>query len=205
MHDYSIDNHPKEKILFFLAFAAILTAPIINSAAKNIVEYIGATAGWSSATVTAIPVFVLFSLLYWCFNKYLWRISLLRRILLVPDLNGVWSVEGATILKNGEDADFKWSGKITVTQSWSKLLVYLQTDQSASNSVSASMHHEDGIGYRLLYQYENAPGADQRELAKHSGSTELLFNLDCQSAEGHYYTDQHRNTVGVIKLRKVKK
>lgn len=205
MHDYSIDNHPKEKILFFLAFAAILSAPIINSAAKHIAEFIGAAAGWSSATITAIPVFVLFGVIYWCFNKYLWRISMLRRILLVPDLNGEWSVEGMTTLKNGENADFKWNGKITVTQSWSKLLIYLQTDQSASSSVSASIHHEDGIGYRLLYQYENAPGADQFVLAKHSGSTELLFNLDCQYAEGHYYTDQHRNTVGVIKLKKVTK
>ncbi len=205
MHDYSIDNHPKEKILFFLSFAAIISAPVLNTVIQDIVGFIDATSGWKSATVTAIPVVVVFSFIYWVFNKYLWRISKLRRILLVPDLNGEWSVEGMTTLKNGKNADFKWKGKITVTQSWSKLLIYLQTDQSASSSVSASIHHEDGIGYRLLYQYENAPGADQLELAKHSGSTELLFNLDCQSAEGHYYTDQHRSTVGVIKLRKIKK
>lgn len=204
MHDYSIDNHPKEKILFFLAFVAILSAPIINSTAQQLIENLGASSGWPSSTVTAIPVFVVFGALYWSFNKYLWRIPMLRMFLLVPDMNGKWSVEGLTTLKNGENADYKWEGEIVVTQSWSRIIIYLKTDQSSSSSVSASIHHEDGVGYRLLYQYENTPGADQLELEKHSGAVELLINLDSQTAEGNYYTDRHRNTVGVIKLRKLK-
>ena len=30
MHDYSIDKHPKEKILFVLAFIAITIAPLAD-------------------------------------------------------------------------------------------------------------------------------------------------------------------------------
>ncbi|MDO9041121.1 MAG: hypothetical protein Q7U64_02105 [Desulfocapsaceae bacterium] len=202
MHDYSIDNHPKEKILFVLAFLAIALAPILNSIVQNVLKTIGASAGWSSAPITAIPVFGLFGLLYWIFNKYLWRISMFRKFLLVPDLNGKWTVEGSTTLKNGKEVEYAWGGVFTVTQSWSKILIYLQASQSASKSVSASIHLEDSVGHRLLYQYENEPSADQLELKKHSGSAELLFDIEGLTAKGHYYTDQHRNTVGTMKLRK---
>ncbi len=204
MHDYSIDNHPKEKILFVLAFLAISLAPILNSIVQNILKTLGASAGWSFAPIAAIPVFGLFGFLYWIFNKYLWRISMLRTFLLVPDLNGKWAVEGTTTLKNGKEAEYNWNGVFTITQSWSKILIHLRASQSASKSVSASIHLEDSVGYRLLYHYENEPTADQPQLKKHAGSAELLFDLEGLTADGHYYTDQHRNTVGIMKLKRSK-
>jgi hypothetical protein len=203
VHDYSIDNHPKEKILFALAFMAIISAPNLNSIVQSIMIKVGVTAGFSSVSVTAIPVFGLFGFLYWVFNKFLWRIKILRKLLLVPDLNGKWTVEGSTALKNGKEAAYSWNGVFTVTQSWTRILIHLKAGLSASKSVSASIHHEDNVGYRLLYQFENEPNANQPELKKHSGSAELLFDLESITAEGHYYTDQHRNTVGIMKLRKI--
>jgi hypothetical protein len=202
VHDYSIGNHPKEKILFALAFIAIVSAPILNSSVQLILNSLGTKTGWSSIPITAIPVFGLFGFLYWLFNKYLWRVSWLRKFLLVPDLNGKWVVDGITTLKNGNEAEYAWSGVITVTQSWSKILIHVQAKQSTSRSVSASIHLEDSVGYRLLYHYENDPAADQLELKKHTGSAELLFDIAGLTAKGHYYTDQHRNTVGIMKLRK---
>jgi hypothetical protein len=200
VHDYSIDNHPKEKILFALAFIAIVSAPILNSSVQIILISLGTKTGWSS--ITAIPVFGLFGFLYWLFNKYFWRISWLRKFLLVPDLNGKFVVDGLTTLKNGNAAEYSWCGVVTVTQSWSKILIHMQAKQSSSKSVSASIHLEDSVGYRLLYHYENDPAADQLELKKHTGTAELLFDLEGLTANGHYYTDQHRNTVGIMELRK---
>jgi hypothetical protein len=46
MHDYSIDRHPKEKILFFLAFAAIATAPYINKLFAIAAEELKIGLGW---------------------------------------------------------------------------------------------------------------------------------------------------------------
>ena len=70
MHDYSIDKHPKEKVLFILALIAITTAPVLQDVAENIVDYLEVNAGWSSAPVVAVPVFALFAGLYFLFNKY---------------------------------------------------------------------------------------------------------------------------------------
>lgn len=197
MHDYSINKHPKEQVLFFLTFISIYIAPYLNSIIQNIQSLAG-----SHSLSTAVPLFALFSFLYWIFNQYLWKFNLLRKILLVPDLNGQWNIEGSTIMKNGQEVDYKWNGILTITQSWSKILIYLQSSKSASKSVAASLYHEEGIGYKLLYQYENAPLANEVELQKHSGTVELLFDLECSSAEGYYYTDQYRKTVGTIKITK---
>jgi hypothetical protein len=76
----------------------------------------------------------------------------------------------------------------------------MKTGASMSNSVSASLFHEVGIGYRLLYLYESEPYADQLELGKHSGAAEILFAENCSSGEGNYFTDQHRRTVGTLRL-----
>lgn len=202
MHDYSIDRHPKQKILFFLAFFSILIAPIIDGCIQNLVEMLKANNIWASAPVTAIPVFALFGGLYWLFNRHLWKVSAFRKVFLVPDLNGTWECTGHTTQKSGVLTDVDWNGSITITQSWSQILIYLQTKSSQSKSISASIYYDEGVGYRLLYQYVNDPDADQLDLSKHTGATEVVIDLNCDSGKGYYFTDQHRNTVGTLKIKK---
>lgn len=173
MHDYSIDKHPKEKVLFFLALVAITSAPIIKELAEYLVSLLEVSTGWSSAPVVAVPVFGLFAGLYFLFDKYLWKISWFRKVLLVPDLNGKWRCNGHTNLKNAEQVDYDWNATVSITQSWSKILIHLNTSQSESKSISASIYHEAGVGYRLLYQYNNKPNANELDLNNHSGSAEL--------------------------------
>lgn len=204
MHDYSIDKHPKEKVLFFLALVAITSAPIIKELAEYLVSLLEVSTGWSSAPVVAVPVFGLFAGLYFLFDKYLWKISWFRKVLLVPDLNGKWRCNGHTNLKNAEQVDYDWNATVSITQSWSKILIHLNTSQSESKSISASIYHEAGVGYRLLYQYNNKPNANELDLNNHSGSAELLFTEDTVSASGSYYTDRHRTTVGTMILEREK-
>ncbi|WP_162900010.1 hypothetical protein [Halomonas sp. JS92-SW72] len=200
MHDYSIDNHPKEKILFGLAFIAITAAPILNDAVRAGLAAVEALSGIPAPPVTAIPVFGFFIGLYQLFNQKLWKIGWVRKFLLVPDLNGEWVCKGETMLKNGAKADFQWEGKIVVTQSWSKIRVHLQTKKSSSKSVSASIFHDKGVGYRLQYLYESDPTAAALDLNKHDGFAEILFSEDCLSGKGNYFTDQHRQTVGILSV-----
>lgn len=203
MHDYSIDRHPKEKILFFLALAAILVTPVVNDTMSNAATYFGANTGWT-VPLTAFPVFALFGGIYFAFDRYLWKWGWARKVLLVPDLNGTWVCAGQTTMKDGQNTTIDWSGRVTITQSWSKISIHLKTQHSESKSISASLFHEEGVGYRLLYQYSNNPNAKQLELSKHSGSTELLFAENCSTGEGHYFTDRHRRTVGTLKLERKK-
>lgn len=202
MHDYAIDRHPKQKVLFALSFLSITITPFVNSTLSQAASSLGYSNAWVTTIGTAVPVFVMFGLLYLFFDRYLWKWAPLRKLLLVPDLNGIWRCEGETALKKGEPADFTWQSTITISQSWSKMLIHLKTEQSSSSSTSASIFHEQGVGYRLLYQYKNEPRADELELSNHAGSAEIKFSEDCLTGEGHYYTDQHRNTVGTMSLRR---
>ena len=123
---------------------------------------------------------------------------------MVPDLNGKWHCKGHTNLKNAKIVDHDWEATISITQSWSKILIYLKTSQSESKSISASIYHEAGIGYRLIYQYDNRPNASELDLSNHSGCVELLFLEDTNSASGSYYTDRHRTTVGTMEILRKK-
>lgn len=202
MHDYSIDRSPKVKVLFFLTAAAIFGTPYLNEAIAYGLSYLSLNEGWSKAT-TFVSIFGLFSFLYWCFNKYMWKWGWLRHHLLVPDLNGDWTCQGHQTMKDGKAANTKWTARVTITQSWSHIVVQLRADQSESKSLAASICEEPGAGFRLTYSYANSPDAGNTELHKHTGYVELLVDQEGESAHGSYFTDQHRLTVGTLKLRKV--
>jgi hypothetical protein len=203
MHDYSIDRHPKEKILFALAFFAITAAPLINDGISALIVQLNQAGIFRASVITAIPVFLVFSAIYFAFDRVLWKVAILRKVLLVPDLNGRWTCTGRTTLQGGQPANLDWNAEITITQSWSRILIHLRTQQSESKSIAASIFHESGVGYRVLYQYTNRPGADQLELRDHSGAAELRFDEACIAGEGYYFTDRHRSTVGTTKLRRI--
>lgn len=204
MHDYTIDQHPKEKVFFALSLIAIVSAPALNKCVTWAAQQLELATGLLfTSIVTVVPVMTLFGLVYWLFNSKLWKVEWLRSRLLVPNLNGTWKCEGLSVRRKGEVVNFPWSGEIRITQSWTKISIRISTSQSSSRSTSASLVHEPGVGYRLFYHYKNDPKADQTDLQKHDGTAELLFNEDCSSAEGHYFTDQHRMTTGTMKLQKV--
>jgi hypothetical protein len=203
MHDYSIDRHPKEKIIFALAFIAISAAPWINRLLVEVLDGVDASRAFHSGTLTAIPVFGLFIAIFFAFDKALWKIGFLRRFLLVPDLNGRYECLGRTVLRRGEPSDIRWQAEVSISQSWSKILIHLRTEQSSSVSVAASIRSIQGVGYRVLYQYDNAPNVDESELARHTGLVELEFKPDTNSATGNYFTDQYRQTSGTLSLRRI--
>lgn len=203
MHDYSIDRHPKEKIIFLLAYAAITLAPFANEAIHWALARVATVSPLVSSSVSAIPVLAMFTAIYFAFDKWLWRFGSLRSLLLVPDLNGRWTCSGTTNLSSGSTVQSEWSGIVTIVQSWSRIQIHLKTANSASKSIAASVFHEPGIGYRLLYQYANVPHGDRLDLQKHSGFAELLFAESCNDAEGYYFTDRSRQTTGVMKIERV--
>jgi hypothetical protein len=197
MHDYSIDKHPKEKVIASLAFVALILAPPLNQLLQVVDEYLPIK---GIPVISAVSLLTVFAGVYWLFNKHLWRWRWLRDLLLVPDLNGAWECAGTTRMKDGNPTEFQWSGDIVITQSWSRLLIHLKTKTSSSHSVAASISRISGVGYKLIYQYENDPTAEIAELKKHDGTCELVFPEDLASAEGKYFTDRHRMTVGDMTL-----
>lgn len=139
--------------------------------------------------------------LYWLFSRHLWKVASVARLLKVPNLAGKWSCEGVTLEKA---PNITWLGTVTIIQSWDKLRIHLQTEQSASDSIAAALLHDEAVGYRLLYHYENRPRIGETALSAHHGFAELTFAHDENSATGEYFNGRGRNTWGTLKLtRKV--
>jgi len=196
MHVYATNLHGRHKLAFWLAVAAITIASGIGWITSRIEDWIGITAGSASSMG-------IFLLLWWWLDNRLWKHPWVRRILLVPDLNGVWHCDGRTLKKGTESVDWPWSAEITIRQSWTKMLVRLGRDQSSSASVSASLYHEGDGQFRLIYYYDNTPKASEQEhLRRHTGLANLLFDQSAETAAGSYFTDGDRFTVGEMTLKR---
>jgi len=182
-----------------IAFAAIAVASGFAWVAAGIESKFDVAIGGLSS-------FAVFGFLYVVFDKYLWKVRLIRQWLLVPDLNGKWNCQGETLVKNGETVSWPWTADIIITQSWSAISIVLKrADSSSSRSIAASLYRVHGEGYRLIYHYDNTPEVGQPQLKRHSGQCDLMFNDDVSQASGRYFTDRDRMTIGTMKLTRNEK
>lgn len=140
-----------------------------------------------------------FAVLYWLFDKFVWRWSKIASVLKVPDLSGDWNCEGRSLRSDGA-VDIAWNGTVTIVQTWDKLRVRLKTDQSGSNSITAAVLYDSADGYRLLYNYRNEPRIDEPNLKGHVGFADLVFDRNLKTAEGPYFNGHGRFTFGTMKL-----
>lgn len=193
MHPYSTNCPWTSRLTASIA----LIAAVVSAAIGFLLDQLNNAVGWS---LTGFSALACFRGLFWFFDHYAWRWSLARRVLLVPDLNGVWACNGRTLVRQGETVSFDWTATVTIRQSWSRMVVRIKTAQSESHSIAASLYQEPGRGFRLIYHYENKPSATESGLQRHSGQCDLVFAEDARSATGEYFTGQGRLTVGTMTL-----
>lgn len=189
MHDYSLRGHPRERLIFYIAAAAFSLMPLITT-----------LKGWIGVGV-AITTFAVFSVIFMLFDRFVWRTGLFRKVFRLPDLNGNWNCVGTQLDEDG-NVTSEWTGSVTISQTWSRISVALQTESSRSRSGPASIECDEGHGFRLLYTYQNEPAPGQKPLAPHRGTSELIFDDNCQAADGLYFNDHNRKSFGRMKLTK---
>lgn len=196
VHEYSVIGHPRERIIFAVAFVSIVFGPIAIAAFEGV--YSSLTGQVISLTVTVTSIF---SFLYFTFNKWIWKISIFEKAFSFPNLNGSWSCSGETLDSNGSVV-YEWLGRVCIQQSWDKMLITLTTKNSQSRSLSVvgSVRHIPTVGYKLSYSYDNSPNIGESQLSKHEGFCELIFCDDTRTASGHYFNGPNRFTFGRMSL-----
>lgn len=142
---------------------------------------------------------LVFAVLYWLFDRHVWKLGPLSRALGVPNLAGVWRCQGQTINPD-KTKGYAWEAEVVIVQTWDKIRLRLKTAQSGSSSLTAALVRDEIDGFRLLYSYRNDPRIDQSELLPHRGYAELVFGPDLQSAEGEYFNGLGRFTFGTMTL-----
>lgn len=140
-----------------------------------------------------------FALFYFLLDKFIWKMRYFNIFLKIPNLNGEWVCKGETL---SNEQKVEWNAVITIVQSWDKIKIRLKTDQSASHSIAASLIYDEGIGYRLLYNYRNDPNIENPHLKSHTGFADIEFSEDLRTAKGMYFNGNGRITYGVMKLNR---
>lgn len=183
------------------AISSVLVAMLL--ATLNLAKALGFGGYVPAVLLPPLGAGVVFTVLYWFFDRHAWKLPYLKAALGVPDLSGEWQVDGQT-LNPDKTPSFVWAGDITIIQSWDRIRVRLKTHQSGSNSITAALVRDEADGFRLFYSYRNDPRVDQPELNPHRGWAEITFNHALTHGEGEYFNGLGRFTFGMMKLtRKV--
>lgn len=177
--------------------AALVSAALVFLVlqAINLAETYGLNAHLTPSIMSLIGAATVYGILYWLFNRFLWRLSPIARALRIPDLSGKWLCQGTTLDETGAVAR-EWSGEIAIAQNWDRLRIRLTTEDSQSSSKVAAVMHDEAGGYRLLYNYANDPKIGQPELRSHIGFCDMTVSADQRSASGEYFNGRGRATFG---------
>ena len=201
-HEYSVIGHSRAKVGRYLGTVAGVVASacaVIAALALDLFRSIGLAGHLPDVVLLPFSAAVVYPLGHRLFDHWAWRRPWMLRLLAIPDLNGTWTCEGITLEADG-GIRFAWTGTVTVTQTWEKIRVYLDTGSSRSASVSAALVKEPGRGFILMYSYRNEPKIGEKDLRSHIGYCELAFNESATAAEGDYFNNKGRVTYGRMKL-----
>lgn len=207
-HEYSVIGLNRTTIGRYLGTAAGIMSSIAAMLATvcfDLFQRFGLSDNSTAAIVFPLNAAVFYFVGYETFTRWIWRNSIVQKLLGVPDLNGEWDCYGQTKDNDGNTIH-EWNGVVTINQTWEKIRVYLNTGQSSSRSKSASLVKEPGRGYVLMYSYQNEPRVGEAELRTHVGYCEFQLDEELKTAEGDYFNNRGRVTFGRMKLiRKGKK
>lgn len=150
------------------------------------------------AVMSLVGAGMVYTVLYWVFDRFAWKFGSVGRLLKVPDLSGTWRCAG----ESREREPGSWTGVVRIVQSWDRIRVHLETGRSTSDSVAAALLHDAAAGYRLMYHYRNHPRIGETDMAAHHGFAELVFHANGAAASGEYFNGRGRNTYGVMELNR---
>ena len=143
-----------------------------------------------------------YGILWRWFDRRGWTVPLIRKLFRVstPDISGHWSAQADTLINNQTQTV---RARATIRQSWSKLKIFIDWENSSSTSVSAALQEVSDGEFELIYQYINTPKAlALTTMNIHRGTAWLNLSADVSQMEGEYYSGRGRNRYGLLTLKR---
>ena len=196
MHDYASFDHNRAIVGRWLGVSSLILA----GGFSNLIIWLKDLTGLEYFFQASLTTGVIYAGLHFIFNKFIWKVKLFK----IPDLNGIFVIEGQTLDENGE-AKYHWPAKLDIEQSWEKIAIRLETKSSESFSYTATLAKLAGTsgGWRLSYSYSNTPHMQfSHELNGHKGFCEVIFSADLKTARANYFNSNGRRTFGIMNLKR---
>ncbi len=192
MHDYAIDS--RERV--FVVRILFMVSALVSGVAAMLIPSDLIPMRWL-LPIPSIPL--VFGVSYWAFDNWFWRWRFLRtmRLISVPDLRGAWA---GTIDSSYTGFEMTQPVTVAIEQTWTKIVVRLNAEQSRSWSVTASVLTNAPEGVLLTYLFDNEPKAEAVSDMQRFRGTTVLVSSATGRLEGHYYTGRGRGTHGSLKL-----
>lgn len=177
------------------AMSGLLVFSLLS--AVNLAKALGLHVNLPPTILSLVGAGAVYGVLFWLFDRHVWRVGPVAKVLKVPDLSGTWHCEGTPLDGGGA---VPWQGEMRIIQSWDRIRVYLKTEHSTSNSRAAALQYDAAEGYRLFYHYQNEPLVGAPTMSPHHGFAELRFAEHLLSATGDYFNGRGRNTFGTLRI-----
>lgn len=192
MHPYQIEEDIRTRKMLLLVFFSVMAAYVLNI----LLQYLPQPIPWWIDYPSVLGFYGVFS---WLFDNYVWKFSFLQEQdwLLIPNLNGVWNVEMKTCYDNFTDLV---PGKLYIRQTGSRILISMETNNSISHSVQATICRSAKLKtFEIVYNYINEPKpASKSTMNIHYGTGWLQISDDFKTLEGDYYSGRGRQTYGSV-------
>lgn len=193
MHPYSIDTDERKNILLFLAIISI----VFSWSFYKILGYYQLSLPW---WVENPSVLFFYGLFFVIFDKWLWQYLKKIKFVKTPNLNGEWSGNLKSSFDN-HSAEVK--AKLKIFQTWTRIKILLTTNQSLSQSETASIVIGAPEGNYLSYQYINEPKSSAiNTMSIHRGTVRLIFDEKKNTLNGEYYSGRDRQNFGSLSFVK---
>ncbi len=218
MHSYSIDKKIRTHISIALFVASIAISMLLRSILSPYSDII--TARLSSLMITPVIEFisstgvfpnfleaaVIFSLLSFVFERWIWKLPPVRFFHRIPDLNGHW--EGELFSSYSEEAIHM---DLDIVQTWSEISFRASFPKSTSSSNTAAIHMEDSRGISIYFGFHNDSTDITSGMQSYDGYNILTLD-DKDTLSARYFNNRpsHRKTVkggnmGTFNLKRKKR
>ncbi|MBQ2831380.1 hypothetical protein [Methanobrevibacter sp.] len=193
MHSYSIDTNNYSTILWFVTILSALLNAGLNI---FILPKFGITGDNLNLQLLGLLIsfFVSFNVIFWLFDYYIWKLSIINYLIKYPNISGKWT---GTI--NNPDYE-PIPTEVEIKQTWTKININLKTKTANSNTKALAFFVEDYDNPKLIYMYYNE--SETADLKSHGGTAKLEFLKSENVLKGDYYTDKHRTNQGTIYLKR---
>jgi hypothetical protein len=192
MHTYQIEEDTRTRKMLLLVFFSVIAAYLLNILLQNAPIVIP----WWIDYPSVLGFYGLFG---WLYDRYVWKMEFVQKSewLLVPNLNGVWNVELKTCYDDFTDMV---KCRMFIRQTGSKIRISIETDNSISHSVQASILCSAKLKtFEIMYTYINQPKAASKSTMNiHYGTASLQISDDFRILEGDYYSGRGRQTYGSL-------
>lgn len=205
MHVYSIDKDIRRKVIVVIFGISIFISIIMKYLLSVPIEFIGECikkvellkillqiGNVLDVFLDIISAPVIYAILYWWFDKKLWKTEYINKVLQIPDLNGEWTGKAKSSFGDNNE----YTMKLTIKQTWSKIsFVALFPDtNSKSESNCASFFIETNGDKKIGFGFVNR----SREVSAQQYDGYNVLELDSENEiAGRYFNNRDNSAFGI--------